>query len=740
MSNQKEYPLQYVKGVGPRRAESLYKEGFKSPKDLLLYFPTSYIDRDSSFNLYEIEQLVKKRDYIFENDFDIIQNEFSIKRNYSIITKVIDKRELSLGRGRKLLTLIVTDTSQKTAKINFWSRADWFKKIYKLGQYLVVSGVPNYSSSQLEFNHPDIDIVDESDLENYKAGKILPKYKITQNLADSNISIKIIRSIINNLIDIELKKFSEFLPDYLIKENSLLSFQDAIKSLHFPNSIETLKQAQKRMKFNDIFLFLLKTRKTKEKFHFKAPKIIGQSKLSRKVYDNLPFKLTQDQKNVLKDIAGDIEKEMPMKRLLQGDVGSGKTIVALLSILMAVDKGYQALFIAPTQVLAEQHYINIKKLCSNLNIEITLLTGAIKSKIRKDILQKISEGKSNIIIGTHALFQSKLEYNSLAFIVIDEQHKFGVAQRSKLNELAGKSFNDEFITPHVLVMSATPIPRTLSMTLYADMDVSIIKQKPAGRSPIITSIAFDSNINVVYNFIIKEINNGRQAYIVFPLIEKSEKIDLKSAQESFDLLSSTVFQGIKTSLLHGKLKPEEKDQIMQEFASGSSKILFSTTVIEVGVDVSNANVMLIMNAERFGLSQLHQLRGRVGRGKYQSFCILATKDKYQFMIGRKKANQEEKINAILRLKTLESSNDGFEIAEQDLLLRGPGDMTTEKQSGLPNFQFLDLVKDFDLIKIVRTQVDKILNEDPELEQERHAILNHEIMNLIQNQENYFDIA
>jgi ATP-dependent DNA helicase RecG len=429
-----------------------------------------------------------------------------------------------------------------------------------------------------------------------------------------------------------------------------------------------------------------------------------------------------------------------MNGLLQGDVGSGKTIVALLSIMIAIENGCQTVFLAPTEILAEQHFHVIKNYMEGFNINVVQLLGGQKKKIRNDILMDIQSGKANIVVGTHALFESEIEYNQLGLIIIDEQHRFGVAQRAKLKELAKKSFKGEEISPHILVMSATPIPRTLSMTVYGDLDVSIIREKPKNRKAIQTKIVFESQLDFVYEFIRKEIEKGRQAYIVYPLVEKSEKMELKAATEQYERISNEIFPNFKCGLLHGQMFWYEKEDAMKAFLNKEYDILVSTTVIEVGIDVANVTVMLIENSERFGLSQLHQLRGRIGRGSEQSYCFLATKDNYQYALKRFNDKSEDRKAVFIRLKTMEKTDDGFKISEDDLKLRGPGDVLGTRQSGLPAFKFLDLVSDGDLISQARHEAEIILKNDPELNEKNNKILKDEFTKLYLADNNYFDIA
>lgn len=742
MNQKEEYPLQFIKGVGPKRAKLLEKIGLKSYLDVVNYYPISYIERNSSASIKELVSYLLKQSYILEKDYDSLKD-LNIRKEFTVIGKIINKRELTISRGRKLLTIMISDGSSTTARINFWNYTDFFKQKYTLGLHLAVSGNAKLNKSYPEFTHPDIDIISEKELENYNNGYILPRYRIPDNLKKSSIGLQLLRNIVDHSLKNEISRINDQLPEYILLKSNCLSKKETIKNLHFPESKDKLNKALQRMKFEEIFIYLLKMKLGKNVSEKKIKSIVinGKSLLSRKVYNELPYKLTNDQKKVLNDIAQDIDKQEPMNRLLQGDVGSGKTIVALLAMLMAVDKSYQALFIAPTEILAEQHFKNFEELTSHLNIKIGLLTGSLRSKAKKELIQSIADGEIDIIVGTHALFQANLQYKNLAFIVIDEQHRFGVAQRDNLKNLAKNSFSDrKNVSPHILVMSATPIPRTLSMTVYSDLEVSFLKEKPAGRSPIITTVSFESKLKDVWKYLKTEIKKGRQAYIVFPLVEKSEKLDLKAAEEQYSILSNSEFKEIRCGLLHGKMHWDEKNKAMEKFKNRKIQLLFSTTVIEVGIDVPNASLMVILNAERFGLSQLHQLRGRVGRGKYQSFCILVTADKYEIKIKRGLDKESEKISAVMRLKTMEETEDGFKIAEADLKIRGPGDMTGTKQSGLPDFKFLNLLEDSKIISKTKNLVEDILTEDPFLELEKNKKLKSWIEFENQKSRNYSETA
>ncbi|MDC1067949.1 ATP-dependent DNA helicase RecG [Candidatus Kapabacteria bacterium] len=739
MNNKHDLPFQYIKGIGPKRAEILANNGFINFDEAINYYPKSYTELNSVVSINELYNDLTDQQLMFKIDTDKIFN-INLKQVPTIIAKIVEKREVNLSRGKKLLSVILSDQSNKFAKLNFWNYTEYYKQKYLLGLSLVISGKATLNKSYVEFNHPSIEIINDDQIESLNNGKILPNYTLPEKLTKNSINNTTFRSIVKYSFTKVKDLIFEKLPQKILLKHNLLGISETVENLHFPENRNLLLDSLTRMKFEEIFTFILQTKISNNKLvQDSAIKITSKSRLSREVYDKLPFQLTKDQKFVLNEIALDLKKDSPMNRLLQGDVGSGKTIVALLTMLMLVDKGYQTIFLAPTELLAEQHFNNFNKLCEELDIEITLLTGSLTKKIKKEEFKKIESGLSKIVVGTHALFQKNVKYNSLSLIVIDEQHRFGVGQRETIQKLAANSFSDQNISPHVLVMSATPIPRTLAMTLYANLDVSVIINKPKGRKEIITKITYESRLSDSYNFIINEIKNDRQAYIVFPLVQKSEKIDLQSAEEQFLLLSKTIFKNIPCGIIHSKLKWTEKDSIMNKFVNNEIKILFSTTVIEVGIDVPNASVMLINNAERFGLSQLHQLRGRIGRGSNQSFCILATVDKYEYSLKRGVDNEMEKISALLRLKTMEKTQDGFEIAEADFKIRGPGDMTGLKQSGLPNFKFIDLLVDNDIIKKAGKEVDDLLINDPEL----NSVENINLKSFIEKENqanNYIKIA
>ncbi|MCO5252217.1 MAG: ATP-dependent DNA helicase RecG [Candidatus Kapabacteria bacterium] len=731
--------IQYIKGVGPKRAEILAEAGILAPDDLVTYFPASYIDRNARTTISNLFRELGSHDMI---DVELTSS-VGFRSISTIVAKIIKKSENSFGKKRKFLKLTLSDGSGTNASIFFWNYVQYYSKHYQEGQILAVSGkaeIDKYNS--VNFSHPEIDILESDDARMYESGMILPKYRITEKMAKGGITNKMLSNIINQLLEANTIRLSESLPDTIRKTLNMPDIKSTVLNLHFPQSEDLLNRARWRIKFEEIFYFLMKVEsiKHKSKTSENAYLIEGKSKLARQLYDSLPFELTSDQKKVLNEIAGDFRSGQAMNRLLQGDVGSGKTIVAALSILMAIDAGFQCGLMAPTEILAEQHYSNLSKVFEPLGLEIFRLMGGQTGKQRKYALEKIADGTAHLIIGTHAMFSENIMYKNLAYLVIDEQHRFGVKQRGDLINLS-KNSSESKVMPHVLVMSATPIPRTLTMTVYGDLDVSIIKTMPKNRIPIKTYVSFDSKREEIYDFVRRNASDGGQAFIVFPLVEKSEKMEeLKSATEHFEFLSKDIFPELQCGLVHGQMHWSEKEDAMQKFLAKEYDILVATTVIEVGIDIPNANIMLIENAERFGLSQLHQLRGRVGRGTRESYCILMTKDNYQYSMKRGTDSTDERITAIARLKTMVQTTDGFEIAETDMKLRGPGDIMGTKQSGLPEFKYLSLAEDGEIIAQAKKAIEYLLRDDPKLNKTQNLQVRAKLVKLLRGSDNYFEIA
>lgn len=668
-------------------------------------------------------------------------NDVKINREISIIGKVVNKQLNNFSR-REMLKIVISD-STGYCNIIFWNMAQYFNKIYNIGDLILVSGNPEIDNfKNLNFIHPEIDKIDKEDEEQFRSGKIIPKYKMNEKFTKGGITQKLLRSIIKNIFDSGILNIVDTLPPYILKQSQLDTLSVAVKNLHLPNNKKELARSIFRLKYDEILFYLLNVQLLKTGYinKYDGIRITEKSISARELYNKLPFELTKDQKKVLKEIASDLETGRPMNRLIQGDVGSGKTIVSILSMLMVLDSGFQCLIMAPTEILAEQHFRSIQNYLSDFKFDIYLITGSTKPKLRKEIFSNLQIGIPSIVVGTHALFQSDINYKNLGLVIIDEQHRFGVEQRAELIELAAKSLNIENVSPHILILSATPIPRTLSMTLYGDLDISIIKSMPKDRKPIITKVLFESERDKVYNYIKDNYKKGYQAFIVYPLVEKSEKLELKAATEHFEELQNFYFPELKLGLIHGQMPWSTKEEVMNKFLNKQYDILVATTVIEVGIDIPNANIIVIEDAHRFGLSQLHQLRGRVGRSDIQSYCFLMTKEHYKYHISKRDDEVSERNIAIIRLKTMENSNDGFEIAEVDLKLRGPGDIIGTKQSGLPNFNFLDIVNDSELISKAKIIVEDILKQDINLSNYENRILKEELLVRYGKNKSFYNIA
>lgn len=676
-------PIEYLKGVGPHRGDLLRKEmNIHKYGDLINLYPNRYIDRTRYF---KINQLVNSNSEV------------------QIIGKVIHIKTIDQGKGKsRLVATFLDDTGQM--ELVWFQGQKWVKESLKLNTVYVIFGKVTQFGSVYNMAHPEMELLEEHKTTLRSA--MQPVYPSTEKLNNKGVTNKVINKMMMQLFSETHQLFSETLSDSIIEELKLIPKKDALLNIHFPKNQELLAKAQFRLKFEELFFIQLQLitknliRKHKIKgFPFE---IIGEN--FNNFYNNhLPFELTNAQKRVLKEIRNDLGSHAQMNRLLQGDVGSGKTIVALMCMLIAKDNGFQSCLMAPTEILANQHFNGITELAKDLNINIRILTGSTKIAQRRIIHEELENGTLDIIIGTHALLEDKVQFKNLGLAVIDEQHRFGVEQRSKL-------WTKSQIPPHVLVMTATPIPRTLAMSLYGDLDISVIDELPPGRKPIQTEHRFDSKRLVVWKFIKDEIAKGRQIYIVYPLIQESEKIDYKDLMDGYESISRDFpLPQYSISILHGKMKPADKDEEMKRFAEGKTNIMVATTVIEVGVNVPNASVMIIESAERFGLSQLHQLRGRVGRGAEQSYCILMTDYKL---------SEDSKT----RMETMVRTNDGFEIAEVDLKLRGPGDIMGKQQSGVLNLQIADLVKDRDILQLARHIAVKLLKEDPSMNLPEHAKL------------------
>ena len=666
-------PIEYLKGVGPVRSELLKNElRIFTYEDLLMHFPFRYVDKS---NIYKISEI---------ND-SMSQIQFR--------GKIIRIEEKGLKKSKRLIAYF--QDSSGTIELIWFKSIKWIKQNLSLEKDYIVFGKPSFYSGKPSLVHPELDALDDN-INDFKG--LYGVYSSTEKLVNKGLNSRAISKLIKNLIPLIKNNIEENLSDEILEKFKLPKKENALINVHISKDLKVLERAQKRLKFEELFflqLHLLKSkliRKTKSKGYSFAE--IGD--FFNNYYNNyLDFPLTNAQKRVLKEIRKDVRGNQQMNRLLQGDVGSGKTIVAILSMLIAIDNGFQACIMAPTEILAQQHFKTISDELSKLEIEIDILTGSKKIKERRILLEKLEGGQINLLIGTHALLEDNVKFSNLGFVVIDEQHRFGVAQRAKLWK---KNINP----PHVLVMTATPIPRTLSMTLYGDLDVSIIDELPPGRKEIKTLWRSDSNRLKILRFMREQISLGRQIYIVFPLIDESAKLDYKNLIEGFDsIVREFPLPDFQVSVVHGQMKAEDKEYEMKRFVEGKTDILVATTVIEVGVNVPNASVMIIESAERFGLSQLHQLRGRVGRGANQSYCIL--------MSGHKISADGK-----TRLQTMIDTNDGFKLAEVDLKLRGPGDMMGTRQSGMLNFKIADLVKDNKILLHAREQALKLINDDFDL--------------------------
>ncbi len=676
--------INFIPGVGPKRAAILNKEiDVFTIGDLLRWYPYRYIDRGRIYYIHEID-----------HSQAYIQVKGEIK-SFEIFGE---------GRGRRL----VAHFSDGTGFIDLI----WFQGIrfienkYKLNQEYIVFGKPSLFNGKWNIAHPEIDpFITDSD----RPDGLMPMYNTTEKMKNNYLNSKAMHKIIENAFGLIKERLPESLSSDVIKKGKLIPNHDALVNIHFPESAARLRDAELRLKFEELFYIQLSIvrysadRKDKLKgFVFSR---VGNN-LNKFYEEHLPFSLTNAQKRVIKEIRRDTALGKQMNRLLQGDVGSGKTLVAIMCMLIALDNGFQACLMAPTEILATQHYETFINMLSEMNIRVELLTGSTKKKDRESIHEGLQSGDINILIGTHALIEDVVQFNNLGFVVIDEQHRFGVAQRAKLWKK-----NDH--PPHVLVMTATPIPRTLAMTVYGDLEVSVIDELPPGRKPVQTLHRYDKKRGELYMFIRNQIKMGRQAYIVYPLIEESEKLDLKNLEDGLIHIQE-VFSEFTVGKMHGRMKPAEKDEVMRKFVKGETQILVSTTVIEVGVNVQNASVMVIESAQRFGLSQLHQLRGRVGRGADQSYCVLLTP--YELSSDTRK-----------RIEIMTETNDGFIIAEADLKLRGPGDLEGTQQSGIPfDLKIADIVKDSDILFKAREIAERVIEQDPKLELPVHAVLKQQL--------------
>ena len=680
MSSILDQDIQFLPNIGTKTKEILSKElGIRSYGDLLEYYPYKYVDRSKIFHISELT-----------SDMPFVQ----------LKGKILSYEEVDIGKRNKMLVAHFSD-GYGVVDLVWFRSAQYIIKSYKVGTEYIVFGKPSAYNGRFQFAHPDID--DASKLQISEMG-MQPFYGLTENMKKRGYTSRSIERITRNLVSI-LPPLPETLPDFIVNRLHLVSRDAALRMIHYPHSHQEMQKAQVRLKFEELFYVQLNILKyasdQRRKYRGYIFNRIGD--IFNGFYaHHLPFELTGAQKRVMHEIRADMCSGRQMNRLLQGDVGSGKTLVALMTMLIALDNGYQACLMAPTEILAEQHLQTIRDFLQGMDIRVELLTGIVKGKKRKEILDGLATGDIQILIGTHAVIEDPVAFHRLGVAVIDEQHRFGVAQRAKL---WAKSENP----PHVLVMTATPIPRTLAMTIYGDLDVSVIDELPPGRKPIQTLHKFDNQLTSLYQSIRRQINLGRQVYIVFPLIKESEKMDLKNLEEGYETLKQA-FPEFRLSKIHGRMKSAEKEAEMELFVKGETQILVATTVIEVGVNVPNASVMVILDAQRFGLSQLHQLRGRVGRGCDQSYCILVT---------NYKLSEETR----KRIDIMCDTNDGFRIAEADLKLRGPGDLEGTQQSGMAfDLKIANIARDGQLVQLARTEAQEIIDNDPECNAPHNALL------------------
>lgn len=693
--------IKYLPGVGPKRAELLNKElNIVTYNDLLYYFPYKYIDRTRFYKISELDP-----------DLPYVQVKGMIRGYYTEGHKA----------GKRLVADFGDDTG--TIKLVWFKGSKWITGNYIPGVEYIVFGKPGVFNGMINIIHPEIEA--SGKVAERMSSALQAQYSTTEKLKNHFLTSKAVSKLMGNLFRQMTFTLPETLPAGIVSKYKLMGLHQALQKIHFPSGPGELEKARYRLKFEELFyiqLNLLRYKyKRSQKFKGFVFSSVGEN-FNNFYFNNLPFSLTGAQKRVMKEIRKDLGSGKQMNRLLQGDVGSGKTLVALMSMLIAIDNGYQACIMAPTEILAGQHYETITKMLEGINLKIRLLTGSSKKSLRKDISESLLDRSLNILIGTHALIEENVKFANLGLVIIDEQHRFGVEQRARL---WGKSLNP----PHVLVMTATPIPRTLAMTLYGDLDVSIINELPPGRIPIKTMHFFDSERNKVFGFLRRQKAEGRQIYIVYPLIKESETMDYKDLEDGWDTISRE-FPPPQycISVVHGRMTPAIKEESMRLFRDGHAHFLIATTVIEVGVDIPNASVMVIESAERFGLSQLHQLRGRVGRGADQSYCILMSSQKLSKEAAR-------------RIEIMISTNDGFEIAETDLQLRGPGDIEGTMQSGIPfDLKISDLSKDGQLIEYVRNIAEDILNKDPLLEQDQNLILSAGLKRLFSKRQSWSNIS
>ena len=674
--------IQYLPGVGPNRKKMLSQElGIENFGDLLQYYPYKHVDRSRLYNIHELT-----------GDMPFVQ----------VKGHILSFETFKMSARKERVVAHFTDGSGKVMDLTWFNGGKYAKQQYKLGTEYVIFGRPNVYNGRINVTHPDIDAANKLELSTMG---MQPYYNTTEKMKKSGLNSRCIERLVKTLLDVLKEPLPETLPDFITNRLHLMSRDEALRKIHYPQDSKELERARVRLKFEELFYVQLNILRYasdhRRKYRGYVFTKVGDN-FNSFYHNHLPFELTGAQKRVIREIRKDMGSGRQMNRLLQGDVGSGKTLVALMSMLIALDNGYQACIMAPTEILAEQHLQTIRDFLGDMPIRVELLTGIVKGKKRQDVLDGLLDRSVQILVGTHAVIEDTVQFARLGMVIVDEQHRFGVAQRAKL-------WNKSANPPHVLVMTATPIPRTLAMTLYGDLDVSVIDELPPGRKPVVTTHVFDRSMPSLYDSIRNQIRQGRQIYIVFPLIEESEKIDLKNLEDGFEVLTQ-VFPEFHLSKVHGKMKPKDKEEEMQHFVNGETQMLVATTVIEVGVNVPNASVMVIMEAQRFGLSQLHQLRGRVGRGADQSYCILVTSP--QLSEDTRK-----------RIDIMCETNDGFRIAEADLKLRGPGDLEGTQQSGMAfDLKIADIARDGQLVQMARDEAQVIIEDDPECLSDKYLML------------------
>ena len=672
--------IQYLSGVGPSRKKILGEElGIFTYGDLLNNFPYKYVDRSKVYTIHELT-----------GDMPFVQ----------IVGKILSFETFEMGPRKERVIAHFSDGTG-IMDLVWFQGGKYAKQTYKIGVEYVVFGKPTVFNNRINVTHPDMDRADTLELSSMG---MQPYYSTTEKMKKRGLTSRTLEKLIRSLLE-KLPPLPETIPDFITGPRYLISRDEALRQIHYPKTAKEMEQARLRLKFEELFFIQLNILRyaSDQRRKYRGYIFSQVGEVFNTFYrDHLPFPLTEAQKRVIREIRKDMGSGRQMNRLLQGDVDSGKTLVALMSMLIAIDNGYQACIMAPTEILAEQHLQTMMGFLKDMDLRVALLTGIVKGKRREEVLEGLMDGSIQILVGTHAVIEDTVQFARLGFVVVDEQHRFGVAQRAKL---WSKSMNP----PHVLVMTATPIPRTLAMTLYGDLDVSVIDELPPGRKPVRTSHVFDTRMTTLYDGIRQQIHEGRQVYFVFPLIEESEKSDLKNLEDGFEVLRQA-FPEFRLSKVHGRMKPKDKEEEMQKFVKGETQILVATTVIEVGVNVPNASVMVILDAQRFGLAQLHQLRGRVGRGADQSFCILVTPYKL--------SDETRK-----RIDIICDTNDGFRIAEADLKLRGPGDLEGTQQSGMAfDLKIADIARDGQIVQMARDEAQKIIDDDPECTSPRYTLL------------------